>query len=80
MRLALALYLVAGVLLLFTSWPGPLAAALVVPYAVNVAPWWNVTDVTAASANRGWRRFLWLNFVTGFLVTMLLIAWVLLRR
>jgi len=79
-RLALALYLVAGVLLLFTSWPGPLAAALVVPYAVNVAPWWNVTDVTAASANRGWRRFLWLNFVTGFLVTMLLIAWVLLRR
>jgi len=52
-RLALALYLVAGVLLLFTSWPGPLAAALVVPYAVNVAPWWNVTDVTAASANRG---------------------------
>lgn len=79
-RLALVLYLVGGVLLLFTSWPGQLAAVLVVPYVVNVAPWWNVSDADAAGANRGWRRFLWLNFVTGFAVTMLLIAWVLLRR
>ena len=79
-RLSLVLYLVGGVLLLFTSWPGPLAAVLVLPYTVNVAPWWNVTDADAASANRGWRRFLWLNFVTGFLVTLLLIWWVLLRR
>ena len=31
-----------------------------------------------ANANRGWRRFLWLNYVTGFLVTMLLIAYLLL--
>lgn len=78
-RLSLLLYLLGGVLLLFTLWPGPLAAVLVLPYAVNVAPWWNVTEADAASANRGWRRFLWLNFVTGFLVTMLLIAYVLLR-
>ncbi|HEY4153348.1 MAG TPA: prenyltransferase, partial [Pseudolysinimonas sp.] len=76
-RLSMGLYLLAGVLLLFTSWPGPLAAVLVLPYAVNVAPWWNVFDADAAAANRGWRRFLWLNFVTGFMVTMLLIAWVL---
>lgn len=79
-RLSLVLYLLAGVLLLFTSWPGQLAAVLVLPYAVNVAPWWNGPDADAAAANRGWRRFLWLNFVTGFAVTMLLIAWVLVRR
>jgi lycopene elongase/hydratase (flavuxanthin-forming) len=79
-RLSLALYLLAGVLLLFTSWPGQLAALLVLPYAANVAPWWRVTDADAAAANRGWRRFLWLNFVTGFAVTLLLVAWVLLRR
>lgn len=79
-RLSLVLYLLGGLLLLFTSWPGQLAALLVIPYAVNVAPWWSVSDAEAARANRGWRRFLWLNFVTGFLVTMLLIAWVLLRR
>ncbi|HEY4224459.1 MAG TPA: prenyltransferase [Pseudolysinimonas sp.] len=79
-RLSVVLYLVAGGLLLFTSWPGPLAAVLVLPYTVNVAPWWNVADAAAASANRAWRRFLALNFVTGFLVTLLLIWWVLLRR
>jgi len=79
-RLSLVLYLLGGVLLLFTSWPGQLAALLVLPYAINVAPWWNVSDEDAAGANRGWRKFLWLNFVTGFAVTMLLIAWLLLRR
>ncbi len=78
-RLSLVLYLLGGVLLLFTTWPGPLAAVLVLPYALNVAPWWSVAEADAATANRGWKRFLWLNFVTGFLVTMLLIGYVLLR-
>lgn len=78
-RLAVVLYLLAGVLLLATEWPGQLAAVLAVPYAINVAGWWNVTDATAPDANRGWRRFLWLNFATGFAVTMLLIAYALLH-
>jgi 4-hydroxybenzoate polyprenyltransferase len=78
-RLAIVLYLLAGLLLLATEWPGALAAILVVPYAVNAVPWWRVTDATAPTANRGWRRFLWLNFVAGFGVTMLLIATALLR-
>jgi hypothetical protein len=67
------LYLLAGVLLLFTSWPGPLAAVLALPYAASCAAYWNVTDESAESANRGWKRFLWLNFAAGFVVTMLLI-------
>lgn len=78
-RLSVVLYLLAGILLLATEWPGPLAAVLALPYAINVAGWWRVTDDTAPTANRGWRRFLWLNFVTGFGVTMLLIAYALLR-
>lgn len=78
-RLSVTLYLLAGLLLLATEWPGPLAAVLAVPYVVNALPWWRVTDETAPTANRGWRRFLWLNFATGFAVTMLLIAWVLLE-
>lgn len=74
-RLAVISYLLGGVLLLFTSWPGPLAAILVVPYALVCAPFWTVTDDAAETANRGWKRFLGLNFVTGFLVTMLLILY-----
>jgi len=83
-RLAIVLYLLAGILLLLCAlepggWPGALAAVLVLPYAINAAPWWYVSDESAPTANRGWRRFLWLNFVTGFLVTMLLIAYALVR-
>ncbi|HEY5229376.1 MAG TPA: prenyltransferase, partial [Galbitalea sp.] len=78
-RLSVLAYLAAGILLLFTSWPGPLAAILAVPYAVSCAPYWNVADEAAATANRAWRRFLALNFVTGFLVTLLLIWFVLIR-
>jgi 4-hydroxybenzoate polyprenyltransferase len=78
-RLSVTLYLLAGILLLATEWPGPLAAVLALPYAVNALGWWRVTDETAPTANRGWRRFLWLNFLTGFGVTMLLIAYALLE-
>jgi len=76
-RLAVLSYLAGGVLLLFTQWPGPLAAILVLPYAAVCAPFWNVSDAESERANRGWRRFLLLNFITGFLVTMLMIWWAL---
>jgi len=72
-RLAFFAYLAAGILLLFTRWPGPLAAVLMLPYAASVLPYWRITDAGAEAANAGWKRFLWLNFVTGFLVTLLLI-------
>nr|WP_235491496.1 prenyltransferase [Frigoribacterium sp. Leaf186] len=78
-RLSVVAYLLAGVLLTFTEWPGPLAALLTLPYAISCAPWWNVTDDRAEEVNRGWRRFLALNFVSGFVVTMLMIWWVFLR-
>ncbi|MGW6130426.1 prenyltransferase [Cellulomonas sp. NPDC055163] len=71
---ATAAYVVAAVTLLALPWPGWLAAVLPLPYAVNAAGFWSVRDDDCERANRGWRRFLWLNLVTGFLVTMLLIA------
>jgi hypothetical protein len=67
------LYLLAGALLLFAGWPAALAAVLALPYAISCAVYWNITDAEAETANRGWKRFLYLNFATGFLVTMLLI-------
>ena len=72
-RLAFFAYLLGGILLLFTRFPGPFAAILVLPYAVTVMPFWKITDADAETANRGWRRFLAINFAVGFLVTMLLI-------
>ena len=72
-RLAVVLWLVAGLAMLATPWPGPLAAIIAIPYIVNCAPYWNVTDTTAARTNVAWRRFIWLNYGSGFLVTLIFI-------
>jgi lycopene elongase len=74
-RFALACYTAAGLVVLATTWPGPLAALVVLPYLWTVWPYRRVTDETATDATRGWRRFLWLNQLAGFLVTLLLIWW-----
>jgi 4-hydroxybenzoate polyprenyltransferase len=76
-RLSVALWTVAGASMLLTPWPAPLAAVLALPYIVNALPWWNVTDEGSAATNRSWRRFIALNYIAGFLATMILIlAWV----
>ncbi|MBP6043559.1 MAG: prenyltransferase [Rhodoluna sp.] len=71
-RFAFALYLAAGVLMAGVSWPANLAAIAAVPYLVILLPHLNITDENCESANRGWRRFIWLNFFAGFVVTQLL--------
>ena len=75
--LTMGLYAGSGLVLLGAGWPAALASLLAVPYLHNVARFRHVTDATGTDANAGWRRFLWLNLVTGFLVTQLLIwiAW-----
>lgn len=72
-RFAIACYAAAGVAMVATSWPGPLAALLALPYLVTVWPYRAIADEDAAAATAGWRRFLWLNQFSGFAVTMLLI-------
>lgn len=74
-----ALYAGAGLLMLLTDWPGQLAALLAVPYLLNVLRFRTVTDTDSGRANAGWKTFLWLNYLTGFFVTMLLIWWVAVR-
>ena len=77
-RFALACYAAAGLAMLATTWPGPLAALVVVPYLITVWPYRSLADADAEAATAGWRRFLWLNQLAGFLVTMLLIWYALL--
>jgi hypothetical protein len=79
-RLAVLLYTATGlVLVLGIGWPGLLAGLLAAPYVVNVVPYLSISDRDCETANAGWRRFLTLNYVTGFLVTQLLI-WITLSR
>ncbi|WP_409048424.1 prenyltransferase [Microbacterium sp. HA-8] len=74
-RFALLCYALAGVATLGATWPGPLAGLLVLPYLVAVWPYRSVPDAQAHRATAGWRRFLWLNQIAGFGVTLLLIWW-----
>jgi 4-hydroxybenzoate polyprenyltransferase len=71
---AAALYLLAGVLAGLSGWPTHLAGLLAIPYLAMVLPFVRITDATAERANRGWRRFLAINFGAGFGVTLLAIV------
>lgn len=72
-RLSVALYLVAGGLMLFAPWPVLLISLAAIPYLLAVAPFWYITDDTATTANRGWRWFLAINFVAGAWITLVAI-------
>lgn len=75
-RLSLLLWVLAGLLVLAAPWPSAFAALIALPYILNCAPWFFTTDATAASTNRAWRRFIVLNYFSGFLVTLIMIyAW-----
>jgi 4-hydroxybenzoate polyprenyltransferase len=74
-RFALVCYALAGLAMLASEWPGPLAGVLVIPYLVAVWPYRSVSDARSSEATRGWRAFLWINQLAGFGVTLLLIWW-----
>ncbi len=73
-RLAFVSYLLAGILVLNAGYPAVLAAVAAIPYLVIVSPYLQITDETCERANRGWKKFIWLNFFAGTVVTLLVIA------
>lgn len=46
-------------------------------YVLNLVPFAFVTDQTSATTNKAWKRFLWLNYVAGAIVTLVIITTVL---
>ncbi|MCF8549398.1 MAG: prenyltransferase [Pontimonas sp.] len=74
-RFAVVLYALAGAVLLATPWPLPLIAPVALLYIAAIAPWWSVSDDAAEGANKGWRRFLLLNFISGAVVVLVLFEW-----
>jgi 4-hydroxybenzoate polyprenyltransferase len=70
-RFAWMAYLAAGILISFTGSSWLYLAAL--PYLVIVGRFWNITDDNCEDANKGWKLFIWLNFLAGTMVTF---AWI----
>ena len=73
-RLALTAYAASGILLVLAGAQAEAAAIAAMPYIAVVAPFWFITDETCEVANRGWRRFMWLNFFAGAVVTLMLLS------
>lgn len=73
-RIAVSLYLIAGLMLLALPdrfWQASFAA---IPYLLVVGSQLGITDETCEQANRGWKRFLLLNFLAGAWIMALLIG------
>lgn len=72
--LAMIGYLSAGLVALFLGDRFSFAALAVIPYLFVVGREWDITDESCERANRGWRRFIWLNFFAGAVVSALIIG------
>ena len=42
-------------------------------YCLNILPYLNVTEAQAASTNKAWKRFLWLNYIAGAVITIIIL-------
>lgn len=73
-RIAFVMYLVAGVTTLFLGDRYPQAALAALPYLFVVGREWQITDDTCEQANRGWRRFIFLNFLAGAIISAVIIG------
>ena len=75
-RFAFLLYFLAGISVMNAGPHGMVAALAAIPYMVIISPYLNITDQDCERANRGWRKFIWLNFAGGALISLLLINYI----
>ena len=68
-----SMYTLAVALTALVGGPGLIVAASGLMYAANVMEFRNITDATSARARRGWKRFIWINYAAGAIVTICLI-------
>ena len=72
-RFAFALYLLSALVIMTIGWHGVVASLAVVPYLLIISPYLNITDQDCERANGGWKRFIWLNFFAGALISLVVI-------
>lgn len=72
-RLVVMLYIASSALLIVQNLPSAIIGLAGLVYAINVLPYWFITDKTSAASNRAWRRFIWLNLFVGFVITIVLL-------
>jgi len=74
MQFAFVLYSASVLLIAAQGGLATYVAVAGLAYVANTAIYLGITDKTSANSRPGWRRFIWLNFFTGFVVTLCLIV------
>ena len=72
-RIAATLYTIAAAIMIVQGLPVLLVGLAGLMYVVNCVRYLNISDAQSPSVNTAWRRFIWLNFITGFIITMVII-------
>lgn len=70
---AMILYGIAAFILFLQPLPYALVGIVGLAYIGNIIQLHAINDTTSAAANRPWRRFIWLNLISGFFITLLLL-------
>lgn len=68
------LYLVAAVIATSQGIEYIAIAAIALAYCANISPYLRTTDATSQKTNNAWKRFIWLNYASGAIVTMVILA------
>ena len=66
-------YAVASIIPLAVGWQYWPIALVGLFYVANIVPYFTVTDKTSASTNKAWKRFLWINYLSGAIITIFLV-------
>jgi 4-hydroxybenzoate polyprenyltransferase len=72
-RFAFVLYILSAAVVMTIGWHGVVASLAVLPYLLIISPYLNITDADCERANGGWKRFIWLNFAAGALISLVVI-------
>lgn len=72
-KLVLASYAISGLVLLPLGTSGLLCSLIALAYMANVWEYRSISDTESHKTNKAWKRFIYLNLVAGFIITMLLI-------
>lgn len=72
-RLSVLFYLLCSAILISLGQSGVIVSLVALSYAVNILPYVSVADKESGITNIAWRRFIYLNYLAGFIVTMVII-------
>ena len=72
--MSVVFYLIASAVVFVQGGGAIIVAIAGLLYVANTAPYLRITYATSEKANKGWRRFIWLNYIVGAIVTIVMIT------